>query len=171
MIIKTGMVLDLNWKEEKKTAVVVEVNNEQKIMILLYLKDKAFVPMSLDHIKKNNITIEDVSAKMYKGMPMAFWFYALLRINVCQSYAVSKNDAVFCARLKDLFNDCRPFKSIIKAGKYDLYAVTCTDIKHPPYKVNDDCVHFVWFEDGVKETQIKRVKKKTIVEMYKKYFT
>lgn len=162
------MVLDLYWREERKTAVVLGINKYE--ILFLYLKDRVILTMSKNHFIKQSFKAIDVSDKMYKGMPMAFWFYALSEIDKVESM-IKNNSLVLQSYLSKLFNDEKPFCEKLRAGDYSLYSITCTDVKHSTYQKPKDGIRFVWYDrTNRKESKVTFVKKSELVEMYQKYF-
>lgn len=169
MKISKGMVLDLCWKNDKRTAVVIGYENKDTILFL-YLKDRVVVPMSKKHFIDNQIKAIDVSDKMYKGMPMAFWFYALFEIDKVERM-IKNNGLVLQSYLSKLFNDEKPFCEKVRAGVYSLYSITCTDVEHSAYQKPKDGIRFVWYDKtNRKGGKVTFVKKSELVEMYQKYF-
>lgn len=168
MKISKGMVLDLCWREERKTVVVLSINKHE--MLLLYLKDRVILTMSKNHFIKQSFKVIDVSDKMYKGMPMAFWFYALIEIDKVERM-IKENNLVLKSYLSKLFNDNEPFYERIRAGDYSLYSITCADVKHSTHQKPKDGIRFVWYDKTKrKESKITFVKKSELAEMYQKYF-
>ena len=168
MKISKGMVLDLHWRKERKTVVVLSINKHE--MLLLYLKDRVILTMSKSHFIKQSFKVIDVSDKMYKGMPMVFWFYALLEIDKVER-TIKENSLMFQSYLSKLFNDDEPFCEKIRAGNCSLYSITCADVEHSAYRKPKDGVRFIWYDEtNKKESKITFVKKSELVEMYQKYF-
>lgn len=168
MKISKGMVLDFYWREERKTVVVLGINKHE--MLLLYLKDRVILTMSKNHFIKQSFKVIDVSDKMYKGMPIAFWFYALLEIDKSER-TIKKNSLVLQSYLSKLFDDEKSFYERIRVGNYSLYSITCTDVKHSAYQKPKDGIRFIWYDEtNKKESKITFVKKSELVEMYQKYF-
>lgn len=163
------MVLDIYWREERKTVVVIGYKNKDTILFL-YLKDRVVVPMTKKHFIDNRIKAIDVSDRMYKGMPIAFWFYALLEIDKVER-TIKKNSLVLQSYLSKLFDDEKSFYERIRVGNYSLYSITCTDVKHSTYQKPKDGIRFIWYDEANrKESKITFVKKSELVEMYQKYF-